>query len=41
MVFHHGGEATNSFLLAIESLKFNINSEISYVSLAQVVAVRF
>ena len=37
MVFFHGGEATNSFLIAIESLQFNINFE----TLAQAVAVRF
>ena len=37
MVSCHGGEATNSFLIAIRSLHFNINFE----TLAQVVAVRF
>ena len=36
MVFYHGGEARNSFSIAIKSLQFNIN----FVSLAQVVAVR-
>ena len=41
MVFHHGGEATNSLLIEIERLQFNINLETSYVSRAQVLAVEF
>ena len=34
------GVKPNSFLIAIESIQFNINFETSYVSLAQVVALR-
>ena len=40
MVFLHEGEARNSSLITIKSLQFNINSETSYVSLAQVVAAK-
>ena len=39
MLFQPGGETTNFFLIAIESIQFNIKFESSYVSLAQVVAV--
>ena len=38
MVFSHKGEAENSLFAKIDSLKFNMNFKISYVSLAQVVA---
>ena len=41
MVFQPGGEAANFFLIAIASIQLNINFETSYVSLAQVVAVKF
>ena len=38
MVFSHKGEAENSLFAKIDSLQFNMNFKISYVSLFQVVA---
>ena len=37
MVFSHKREAENSLFVKIDSLQFNMNFKISYVSLAQVV----
>ena len=38
MVFSHKSEAENSLFAKIDSLQFNMNFKISYVSLFQVVA---
>ena len=40
MVFHDGGKAEDFHFSEIDSLEFNMNFAIDYVSLAQAVAVK-